>query len=97
MWLSSGSAHIWNPEQKTPGTPWERSIDELTQKLAVAPTLAEQQRLFAEVQRIFGENLPEIAFVAPKITIALSRRVGGAAPVLLDPKILWQADTLYAR
>jgi peptide/nickel transport system substrate-binding protein len=97
LWLSSGSAHIWNPEQKTPATPWERSIDELMQKLAVAPTLAEQQRLFAEVQRIFGENLPQIAFVAPKVTIAVSRRVGGAVPVLLDPKILWQADTLYAR
>jgi peptide/nickel transport system substrate-binding protein len=97
LWLSSGSAHVWNPEQKTPATPWERSIDELTQKLAVAPTLVERQRLFAEVQRIFGENLPEIAFVAPKITIALSRHVGGAAPVLLDPKVLWQADTLYAR
>jgi peptide/nickel transport system substrate-binding protein len=97
LWLSSGSNHIWNPEQKTAGTSWERSIDELTQKLAVVPTLEERQRLFAEVQRIFGENLPEIAFVAPKVTIAVSRRVGGAVPVLLDPKILWQADTLYAR
>jgi peptide/nickel transport system substrate-binding protein len=97
LWLSSGSNHIWNPEQKTAGTSWERSIDELTQKLAVAPTLEERQRLFAEVQRIFGENLPEIAFVAPKVTIALSRRVGGAVPVLLDPKVLWQADTLYTR
>ena len=25
----------------------------------------------------------------------MSRRVGGAVPVLLDPKILWNADTLY--
>ncbi|HEX6463692.1 MAG TPA: ABC transporter substrate-binding protein [Vicinamibacterales bacterium] len=97
FWLSSGSSHFWNPEQKTPATPWERSIDELMQKLTAAPTPAERQRLFGEVQRIFGENLPEIAFVAPRITIALSQHVGGAAPVLLDPKVLWQADTLYAR
>ena len=58
---------------------------------------AERQRLFVEVQKIFGENLPAIYFVAPNVTIALSRRVGGAVPGVLDPKILWQADTLYAR
>ena len=97
FWRSSGAAHWWNAEQKTPGTPWERQIDDLMQKQMMAPSLAERQRLFAEVQRIFGENLPALYFVAPNVTIALSRRVGGAAPGVLDPKILWQADTLYAR
>lgn len=97
FWLSSGSAHIWNAEQPSPATPWEKALDEVMEKQAAAPTLAERQRLFADAQRIFGENLPEIYFVAPKVTIALSKRVGGEAPVLLDPKILWQADTLFAR
>ena len=97
FWLSSGGLHLWNPNQTTPSTPWEKQIDDLMQKQAAAPTLAERQRLFAEVQRIFGENLPGIYFVAPKITIAMSRRVGGAVPVLLDPKILWAADGLYVR
>jgi len=97
FWLSSGSGHVWNPEQKTPGTPWERQIDDLMRQQAAAPTLVERQRLFGEVQKIFGENLPAIYFVAPNVTIALSRRVGGAVPGVLDPKILWQADTPYAR
>lgn len=97
FWLSSGSTHVWNPEQPAPGTPWERQIDDLMQKQAAAGTLAERQRLFADAQKIFGENVPAIYFIAPKVTIAMSRRVGGAAPGLLDPKILWQADTLYAR
>lgn len=97
FWLSSGSGHVWNPGQKTPATPWERQIDDLMQRQAAAPTLAERQRLFAEVQKIFGENLPAIVLVAPNVTIAMSRRVGGAAPGVLEPKILWQADTLYAR
>src|SRR5205085_5743669 len=97
FWLSSGSSHVWNPEQAVPATSWERAIDELMQKQVAAPTLSERQRLFADVQRIFGENLPEIYLVAPKVTIAMSHRVGGAVPVLLDPKILWQPDTLYVR
>lgn len=97
FWLSTGDNHVWNPRQATPSTPWEKQIDDLMQRQIAAPTLAERQRLFAEAQKIFGENLPGIYFVAPKITIAMSRRVGGAAPVLLDPKILWAADSLYVR
>ena len=66
------------------------------QRQIAAPTLAERQRLFAEVQKVFGENLPAIYIVAPKVSVAMSRRVGGAVPVLLDPKILWNPATLYA-
>lgn len=95
FWLSSGSLHVWNAQQRTPATSWERRIDDLMQQQAAASSLAERQRLFAEVQRIFGENLPELYFVAPKVLVAMSRRVGGAMPVVLDPKILWSPDTLY--
>jgi hypothetical protein len=41
--------------------------------------------------------MPEVNVVAPKVTVAMSRRVGGAVPALLDPKILWNADGLYVR
>jgi peptide/nickel transport system substrate-binding protein len=93
FWLSGGSAHVWNAGAPAP---WEKTIDDLMQRQAAAPTLAERQRLFAEAQKVFGENLPAIYFVAPKVSVAMSRHVGGAVPVLLDPKILWNAATLYA-
>lgn len=93
FWLSGGSGHVWNVGAPAP---WERTIDDLMQRQAAAPSLAERQRLFAEVQKVFGENLPAIYFVAPKVNVAMSRRLGGAAPVLLDPKILWNAGTLFA-
>jgi peptide/nickel transport system substrate-binding protein len=97
FWLSSGSNHVWNADQKTPATPWEAQVDGLMAEMAAAPALAERQRLFAEVQRLFGENLPALYFVAPTVTVATSRRVGGAHPVILDPKILWDADALFVR
>jgi peptide/nickel transport system substrate-binding protein len=93
FWLSGGSGHVWNVVG--PAAPWERTIDDLMQKQAAASTLAERQRLFAEAQKVFGENLPAIYFVAPKVSVATSRRVGGAVPALLDPKILWNPATLY--
>ena len=97
FWLSSGSAHVWHPEQASPATAWERRIDELMQQQIAAPRIDDRKRLFAEVQKIFGENLPGLYFVAPKVSIATHLRVGGAEPVLLDPKILWNPDTLYVK
>jgi ABC-type transport system substrate-binding protein len=56
--------------------------------------MAERQRLFVEVQRVFAEHVPALYFVAPKVTIALSPRVLNAAPTPQVPQLLWSADTL---
>ena len=95
FWLSSGSSHFWHPDQRAPSTPWEKTIDYLMHRQSTAPILQERQRLFADVQKVFGEQVPALYFAAPRISVATSRRVGGAQPVLLDPKVLWSADTLY--
>jgi len=94
FWLSSGSGHVWNPNQKVPGSEWERQMDDLMRRQTAAPELAERQRLFAEVQRLFGEELPALYFVAPRVTLAVSPRVGNlnAAPQI--PQLLWSAETL---
>jgi peptide/nickel transport system substrate-binding protein len=97
FWLSSGATHVWNPSQKSPATPWERQIDDLMQKQSATDVLADRQRMFGDVQRLFGENIPAIYLIAPHVPVALSHRVGGAAPVVLEPKVLWQSDTLYSR
>lgn len=97
FWLSGGNNHVWTAGQLSPAAPWERGVDDLMQRMAAAASLPERQRLFAEVQKIFGEHLPGIYFVAPKVTVATNKRVGGATPVLLSPQILWSADTLYVR
>jgi peptide/nickel transport system substrate-binding protein len=97
FWLSSGAAHVWNPGQRQPATAWERQIDDLMQQQIAAPSLAERQRIFAKVQKVFGENLPAIYLVAPNIAIAMSGRVGGAQPSLIDPKVVWASDRLFLR
>ena len=94
FWLSSGSFHVWNPSQRKP-VPWEARIDELMQRQIAAPSLDERRKAFADAQRILGQNAPAMALVAQKVTVALSRRVGGAVPVLLLPQVLWNPDTLY--
>jgi len=94
LWMSGGAARVWNL-----GAPaaWEKASDGVMQRQMSATTLAERQQLFAEAQKIFAEQLPMIHFVQAKVFVVLSRRVGGAVPVLLDPKILWNAESLYVR
>lgn len=96
FWLSSGPFHFWNPGQPVPATDWERRIDELMAEQARTSDLAERQRLFAQVQRLFAEHLPALYFVAPKVTIAVSSRVVNEQPVPQIPQLLWSADTLAA-
>jgi peptide/nickel transport system substrate-binding protein len=97
FWLSSGDYHFWNRNQKTPGTDWERRIDELMQQQAETFNLEERRRLFTEVQRIFVEEMPAIYFVTPKVTLAVSARVVNPQPAPQIPQLLWNADALAAR
>jgi peptide/nickel transport system substrate-binding protein len=94
FWLSSGASHLWNPSQKTPATDWEREIDDLLRKQAVAGDMAERKRLFNEVQRIFAENLPILHFAAPRVYIATSPRIVTMTPAVARPQVLWNAEVV---
>lgn len=94
FWLSSGTMHFWNPAQPKAATDWERRIDELMRQQASLSSLPERQRLFTEVQRIFGEELPALYFVVPKLTFAASARVLNLQPAPQNPHFLWSADSL---
>ena len=94
FWLSSGYSHFWNPSQPKPATEWERQIDDLMHRQTATADMAERQRLFAEAERIFSEQLPAIYLVAPKTIIAVSARVTNPTPAPQIPQLLWAADTL---
>jgi peptide/nickel transport system substrate-binding protein len=94
FWLSSGPYHFWNPGQPKPSTPWEQQIDDLMREQMTASDLAARQRAFAGVQRILEDELPSIYFVAPRVTLATSRRVLNATPAPQIPQLLWNADSL---
>lgn len=96
FWFSSGVWHVWNPNQKTPATEWERRMEDLMTRNATSPDQAERVRLFTEVQKIFVDEMPAIYFVTPKVTLAVSSRVRNPQPAPQLPQLLWSADTLAA-
>ncbi|MDP3719252.1 MAG: ABC transporter substrate-binding protein [Acidobacteriota bacterium] len=97
FWLSSGSAHIWNMGQVTPATEWEKQIDDLMHAMTSSTDQDERKRLFDQVQNIFADNLPIIYFVAPRMHMGVSARVGSMSPTILRPQLLWASDTITVR
>ena len=97
FWLSSGSAHIWNPDQRTPATEWEASIDRLMDQ--VSTTLDEEKRrqLFADVQRIVAREVPVLCFAFPRLPVGVSARVVDASPAAFRPPVLWNPDRISLR
>jgi peptide/nickel transport system substrate-binding protein len=97
LWLSSGSFHFWNPQQVKPATAWEKEIDALMEQLSTTTNEADRVQTFRKVQAIFGEHEPMVFFAAPKVTIAMSARVTGASPAVLQPQVLWKPETLAVK
>ena len=95
FWLSSGGAHLWNMEQKTPATEWERRIDTIMLEQAASTDEQRRHDLLNDAQRIFAENLPMIWFAAPRMYGAHSARLQGVTPSVMRPQVLWSADTLF--
>jgi peptide/nickel transport system substrate-binding protein len=92
-WLSSGAAHLWNIQQKTPANEWEKQIDTLMHEQATTLDPARRQAIFAEVQKVLAENVPVLYFASPRLYYAHSRRVKGVVPSIMRPPVLWNADS----
>ena len=97
FWMSSAAFHLWNPSQPRPLTEWERRIDELIGQQLRVSDMDERRRLFEEVQILFAEHQPILYFAAPRLSVATSARMVNVEPSLLEPYLLWNADTLAVR
>jgi peptide/nickel transport system substrate-binding protein len=94
FWLSSGSAHMWNPEQHRPAAIWEARVDRLMNEISSTLDADRRVVLFAEVQRVIADEVPVLCFAFPRLSIAMSARVAGAAPVPFRPPVLWKPEVI---
>lgn len=97
VWLSSGGSHFWQPNQKTPATPWEAEVDRLMQQQMVTPNHAARKGLFDRAQEIVMENMPLVPLVTPHLLTAAKRDLGNVRGAALDPYALWNVEELYWR
>lgn len=94
LWLSSSPNHQWNPSEKKPATAWEAEIDRDINIQASSPSLATRKRAVDRVQQIVAEQQPFIYLVYPNVLLAVSPRLHGVQPAVLEPELVWDVEWL---
>ncbi|HET9741554.1 MAG TPA: ABC transporter substrate-binding protein [Terriglobales bacterium] len=94
VWLSSADLHQWNPDQKTPDTPWEAEIDHYMRAQASSLDRASRKKDFDKVQEIVDDEQPMLYLVDKNALVAVSPGVKGADPVVLTPETYWNVEYL---
>ncbi len=95
VWLSSADNHQWNPNEKTPATPWEAEVDKLMLAQSAAQNAQQRKNDFDKVQQIVADQSPMIFLVNPDALSAVSPNLKNVTPALLRPQIYWNVERLY--
>jgi len=95
--LSSGLQHACFASQQKPSTDWEARADELMRQIESSPDTAERHRMFAQVQRIWSEYLPEVNLVAPLEAVAFKSKFGNLHPSALPPRATWNCEEIFVK
>jgi len=95
VWLSSADQHQWNPNQKTPATPWEAEIDRLMRLQASTLENEKRRTYFDRVQEIAREQEPFIYLIYKDTLVAVSPALRNVQPSVLRPELLWNAEWLW--
>lgn len=96
VWHSTGTQHIWFPQQKTPSTAWEARIDTVFNEAAVTMSPAKRKALYDEWQQIAAEELPLIYTVLSERILCISKRVGNVNPSV-SGGLLHNIEELYIK
>ena len=95
VWLSSGSSHAWNPNQKTPASPWEAEIDKLMRQQGSEVDPNKRKASFDRVQEIAVQQAPILYLINKHTLAATSPRLKNLKPAILPPHMVWNIEELY--
>src|SRR5215469_2501825 len=94
IWLSSSENHQWNPSEKKPATTWEAEIDRAMNDQAVSANPVVRKRAVDHVQQIVADEQPFIYLVYPNVLLAVSTKLQGVKPAVLEPQVVWNVEEL---
>jgi peptide/nickel transport system substrate-binding protein len=97
VWLSSSPNHQWNPSENKPATAWEAEIDKEMNLQATSQNNAVRKAAVDRVQQIVADEEPFIYLVYPNVLVAISPRLEGAQPAVIEPELWWNVEDLHLR
>lgn len=93
VYKSNGRMHIWNPEQPSPATSWEKEIDTLFDLQEKEMDETRRIALFKKIQEIFSEEVPLIFLITPNSYVGIQEKWHPIKPSPLGG-ILWNIDEI---
>ena len=94
VWSSSGNLHQWEPYQTKPVRPWEAKIDALFREGAQEMDKTKRRAIYADFQKVVGEQQPYIYTVVPDAIVALRNKFGNIKPCPLGG-VTWNQEELF--
>ena len=94
VWMSVGNMHQWDPYQEKPHRDWEAKIDDLFRRGAQELDEIKRKAIYAEFQKIVGEEQPMVYTVVPDAIIALREKYGNVKPCSLGG-VTWNLEEMY--
>lgn len=94
VWRSAGNLHQWDPYQEKPHRPWEAEIDRLFREGAQQMDAVKRKAVYAEFQKIVGEEQPMIYTVVPDALSGLRNGYGNIKPSSLGG-VTWNIEEIY--
>ena len=94
-WHSSGSLHLWYPNQPEPATEWEAELDEIYVTASQALDRDSRVELYHRAQEIVAENVPLIYTTLSERLSAVRNVFGNTTPTLYgiyDVRYLYRTD-----
>jgi peptide/nickel transport system substrate-binding protein len=95
--LSNGSAHQWQPKQKSPATDWEKEADDLFNQVSTERDEGKRKAAFADIQTIFRDQMPVVPIAARHIVTGANSKIGNYNPSPIIPYSLWNVDDLFLK
>lgn len=94
IWISSADNHQWNPNEKSPATPWEAEIDMLMRAQASSGDEHKRKQDWDRVQEIAWQQEPFIYLVNKDSLVAVASSVKNAQPSPLRPQTYWNIEEM---
>jgi peptide/nickel transport system substrate-binding protein len=94
VWMSMGNMHQWDPYQEKPHRDWEAKIDDLFRRGAQELDETKRKAIYAEFQKIVGEEQPMVYTVVPDAIQAIRNKYGNVKPCSLGG-VTWNLDEMY--
>jgi peptide/nickel transport system substrate-binding protein len=82
FYRSSGNLHMWNPNQKTPATPWEAEIDRLLDQGSAEMDTPKRAPYYWRIQEIMHDQLPIIETVRQQTYTAYKNQLENFNPTV---------------